>query len=667
MSRRRQAVERTKQEKLKRRQQRVQKFRETVSRTKLSYKMSERLDEAYHLIQDGEFAEAEALLRRLDNRGTSYPQIVEALMFLYQSTQDHERCCEAAKRLTIVTPRDPEAHLMYAQESMYCGRITIAHRGYEQFIERWPEHAHVTKAKTALEFLVPETQERLKNLDLPKERGIELLLLHEESLASLHQGNYSGCVAKCRELLAAHPTFASARNNLAIAYFQSGHESNAVSVLEETLDLLPDNRFAEATLAKLYFLVGQPSDSQRLADRIVADPPTSQDALVAAIETLALLGRDEDVVTVGEGATSDQLLDVDAQAARYHFLAYAKCRLGDEDAAKTLWGKCRKLYPQLVDARENLFDLEAGEGHAPWPCAFGKWIARETMDRVVHDMTSEKAIQLTRFPRLAAIVPPLLDRGDPLGREVGLRLAKADGSPAMLDALRDFALGSRGPDAMRFDALMFLQQNNAIDAGPHRVFSQGKWTDVQLLTAEIYDEPDDASASEHVIEKIGDGIEAMNRYDYDAAEACFQAALDEEPENCTATYNLCAVWLRRGDSALTRKATTRLEQLHQEFPEYPFATIALAQFAAMDHEFQKARDLLAPLFRASRLHISEAKSLHTAQVQLALEERDIASAERAYEVLRRLSEEGDANLLVLRKRIDKASQRRGRGGLLSPF
>ena len=46
--------------------------------------------------------------------------------------------------------------------------------------------------------------------------------------------------------------------------------------------------------------------------------------------------------------------------------------------------------------------------------------------------------------------------------------------------------------------------------------------------------------------------------------------------------------------------------LHEEHPDYPFAAIALAQFAAGDGEFQRARDLLAPCFEATQLHTSEA-------------------------------------------------------------
>ncbi|MDA1051185.1 MAG: hypothetical protein O3C40_11990 [Planctomycetota bacterium] len=667
MARRKQALERSRRKKLERREQRDRKPSGLAPIAKMTRKMAERLDDAHDLIHRRDYAEAEELLRRLDDRGTSYPQIVEALMFLYQETRDHASCCAAAKRLTVLQPRDPEALVMYAQESMFCGHATIARLTYERFIERWPEHEHVPKAKHALEILVPETEERIKNFGFPKNDALEWLALHEESLGLLQSGDYLDCAAKCRELLAKVPTFTSARNNLAIAYFQCGRALDAVKVVEETRELNPDNRFAEATLAKLYFLTGRTADGQQIADQIVADPPTYQDSLVAAMEALALLGRDEDIVTLVEGTTDDQIVDDDARAIQHHYLAYAKCRLGDEKVAKTLWKKCLKLYPQLPEARENLLDLESGEGHAPWASSFVKWIPKETMDDVVQYVSDEKQVLLARYPAIAALVPALLDRGDPLGREVALRLAKADGSPPMLDALTKFALGTRGPDALRFEALTFLKEKDAVDAGPHRVFSRGKWTNIQLLAAEISSEPRDSASSPKVLELMRDGALATQACDYDFAEACFREALEEEPDNCGAAYNLCTVWLHRDGDEGQQRARRQLEQLHREFPDYVFATVALAQFAGMGGEFQRARDLLAPIYQAKQLHISEAMALFIAGAQIALEERDLERAERAYELLRQFADEDDVNMQALRRRIDKASQKGGLRGLFSRF
>ena len=99
----------------------------------------------------------------------------------------------------------------------------------------------------------------------------------------------------------------------------------------------------------------------------------------------------------------------------------------------------------------------------------------------------------------SALIPALLDRGDPLGREAAMRLAMADQSPPMLDALKDFAFGWRGPDALRLETLQFLRERKVIDGGPHDIYRRGDWTDIQLLEAEITGEPRPSSSSARVL------------------------------------------------------------------------------------------------------------------------------------------------------------------------
>ena len=212
---------------------------------------------------------------------------------------------------------------------------------------------------------------------------------------------------------------------------------------------------------------------------------------------------------------------------------------------------------------------------------------------------------------------------------------------------------------MRLEALMFLSQQKAIGAGTHRIYVRGEWTEVQTLAAEITAEPNLSGMSPRVAKLISDGSEAMYAGDYDLAEKSFQQALSEDPSNCSAAYNLCAILLRRDGAAGQKKVRPRLQQLHEEYPEYPFAAIALSQFAAMDGDFQKARDLLAPIYHTKRLHVSEATALFTAQTTICLKQRDCDGAERAFEMLRQIADEDDPNLAVLRARIDGASKKNG--------
>lgn len=665
MSGKKQRVARNRQKEHLRRKQSARRGGE-LAPAKLSRKLSERVEDAYDLIRRGDYDKAEELLLALDRRGSSYTEVVAALMVLYQNTGDHESCCGAAERLTKLCPHDVEARIMFAQESMHRGRTSIALLNYQEFLQRWPDHPHAAKARQAIEMLVPETERRMKQTPFPPENAFQCCCLHEESLALLERGKFSECVAKCKELIAKAPSFASARNNMAIACFQSGLAKEAIATAEETRRLLPENRFAEAMLAKLYFLSGRGDDAHKLAAQIVGHPPSEQHATVTALEALAFLGRDEDVVQLAESTADGLDWDDQSKAIGLHYLAYAKCRLGDQRAAIALWKKCLKLFKHLKEARENLADLEDGKGHAPWGAAFGKWIPAATMGEVLDNMRSGKSpFVLARYPALAALIPALLDRGDPPGRETAMRLAMTDQSSPMLEALRAFAFGSRGPDALRHEALQFLRQHEVIDAGPHRFFSRGEWTEVQLVTAEITSQPRPSKSSAHVLKLLEEGFFAMRDNDFQTAEAAYSQALAEEPGNCSATYNLCGIWMRRDGTAGERRALPVLEQLHKEHPDYTFAAIALAQLAAADGQFQRARDLLAPCFKLTQLHITEATALFAAQVQIALDENDLDAAEKAFAMLSRILDDDDPIVVAVRSRIDRASRKSWLRGLFS--
>ena len=669
MAKRRKARDRKKQKKLDRRRRldKEQKRNSTPLARQVTPKLADKVDKVYDLIRVRRFAEAEQLLDRLEKRYDRYPAVVEAQLYLYQTTENHERCCQAADRLAKLTPRDPDARLMYAQESMFCGRVGIALANYRLFLQHWPDHANAQKAKNTIELIEPECEANIQGMGFG-DAGLELLVMHEEALECIQSGQFEDAAEKCLELLKRAPDCISARNNLALAYFQSSNIEKAVHVAQETCRLAPDNRFAEATLGKLRFLSGKEDEANAIADRIVVNPPTEPDPLAAAIELLSFLGRNENIVVLSEAAQDRGIADPRCHAMVLHHLAVAQCRLGDEKAARSSWKKCLKAMPTHVDARENLDDLDSGQGHAPWSESIGKWIPRAICDNMFgirNGIGKTDHLDLTNdYPAVAALIPALLDRGDPLGREMAMRMAAADGSPAMLDALQHFAFGSRGPDAMRHEALNILGRRGRVDSGPHRFYSRGKWTEIKLFMAEINWEATQCAAP-WVQELVETATEALSNGDFALAEESFNRVLDKEPDNCSAAYNLCVVWLERDGEAGRRRAQVRMEEIYDQFPDYLFAPIALAQFAAMEGDLDRACDLLEPILDAKKLHVSEAIALFTAQVQIAIKRREFDSAEQSLALLVQIAGEDDPKVARLRRLIDTASGGRGLRRLLS--
>lgn len=101
--------------------------------------------------------------------------------------------------------------------------------------------------------------------------------------------------------------------------------------------------------------------------------------------------------------------------------------------------------------------------YAPWPFSVSEWIG----NKAYHDLlelapiaSQEEEDAEQQFaeryfklhPEMASLLPFLLDRGDPQGRELAFRLAKMAKTPKAIEALHDFAKSDRGPDKMRLEA-----------------------------------------------------------------------------------------------------------------------------------------------------------------------------------------------------------------------
>ncbi len=624
----------------------------------LSSKEFRRLEKAHELIYDGRFQLAQQELEGINTgRSSSNPDVLEALMEVYQELGNHDRCCEVAERLTVLRPNDPLAKVIFAQELMFCNSPALALVNYREFVAHWPDHEFATRAQIAIETVAPVIVERIEKSNFPIGEELDCLLLQEQCVRCIQFAEFARAERKCRELISKAPSFVPARNNLALACFHSGRIEEAVRVVEATHAMDSRNQFAAATLAKLYYLTGRFADANCLADEFQSTPDMNEDAHVAQVESLAYLGRDADIVAL---VSSHQVeLDPSRRGIQQHLLAYAQCRLGDERTARATWKACCRIHPHPAEVEENLADLEASAGHAPWPFSIVKWIPKSVLDGIVKE--HERQTATPQMPKsFAALIPTLLDRGDPQGRELAVCVARLGKTPEQLEALKVFTLGRRGPDAMRMDCQRFLITNGVMDAGPQRMYSHGRWIDAQSFTAEIFTEPRPSKSSPWVLEAITEAVQATNAGKFDQAEALYDKVLAAEPENLAAAYNQCAVWMGRDGARAQPRIRARVEQIHAAFPDYVFARIAVAQFAALnDNDVDRARQLVEPVLKSERMHIDEAKALFVFQAQLAIHQRDFAAANLAKGLLKELVGHTDPVVMALESELKAQSQKQG--------
>ncbi len=614
------------------------------------------LMEANELMQAGQLREAEMVLMSEQRLRRNSPELLEALIDLYQRTKNHVHLAETARKLVQLQPYDPEAQLIMAQGYMFCGRIAMALTAYQAFLKKWPDHKYVSKAQAAVGILEPELKSVLATFELT-ESELDLMVLHERILHQISVGEYEDAIADANKLLAVKPMMVSARNNLTLVLFQTGQMQEAILTVRQTLQLFPDNRFAEASLGRMLFLSGQFEEAHEIARHISDSPSDRQDAVAIQAEFLGLMGYDQEILHVVQHADNIPNMAPECRGVLNHYKAFALKRLGRDQEAIDSWKLSLKDYPQLALAKDNLSELKSGvHCHAPWPDHFGKWLPKRAMDGFIQFLTSDKSSQklrvaeaLSRWPHVGQLIPALLDRGDRTGRELAVLLAKSLASEEMLDALQTFATSNRGPDELRNQTLSFLKEKGRLNEGSIQFWSRGKWTEIVVTAMEI-----NLNGVPHKDPRVNDliqrGHDAMPKGKFDVAEAHFREALALDPEFVTSQFNVAAAMLMSNDPESQAAAKKIINGINQRFPDYAFARIAMAQFAIADARLDEAQELLKPFMTKTQWHVSEYKAYALVQAELAIARHNFTAARDSMEMLKKLGD-GDSRINLLEKRI----------------
>jgi tetratricopeptide (TPR) repeat protein len=606
------------------------------------------LDRAESLVESRRLVEARDLLESLDRRYPRQADLLYDLLNVYYDLKDMQGYRTAAERLSRVVSDDPDVDMGLAGAYMVNLQLVKSLRAFGRFVARWPDHPRAPEARKTMSELEELLREQLEELGIPGDEGLEIAELNEETLTLLEQGDYPGARKAAERLLQRKPDFLPALNNLSMLHWLEGHSDRAISAAEKVLAADPGNVHALSNIVRFLCAGGRTAEARELGERLKATQSRGTDIWTKKAEGLSYLGDDEGVLAILNSAEKEEgRKGTHRNPLLYHLAGVAAMRLGREKEARRYWQEALKLAPGFELAAGNLDDLRkpVEERHAPWPFTLDYWLPSRTIEDLrstvptpggkqgkssrASDEVVERAFRrsLRAHPEIEALIPTLLDRGDPVGREFALRVARLLRTPEMLAALRDFALGKRGPDSVRLEAANLAIEAELIPAGEVRLWSHGEWRDVLLMTFEISDEPEHGYVSDEAEEPMSEALDALRAGDGEEAELLLNQVIEIEgsdaPTMPTTLNNLAAAYELQGRHD---ESYALLERLRTEYPDYIFPSIGLAKMSILDKKPEKAKELLDPLLRRSRYHYLEFSALCDAYVAMhhAMRNRDAA-------------------------------------------
>ena len=608
-----------------------------------------------HMVRK-QWDQAAGILKQVVQRQPSRTEALAMLGEVYANLEDINNLWDVTERLIHLEPDEPTHWVNLARASLVNNLPFSALHYAEHFLATWPEHEYAGEVRETQTIAQRISEEILASDSTTQGASAEDLMLFEQSQMAFNRGDIKRGEQIAQEAIRRLPDAIAPLNNLALSYMLQGQFEEAADTARRVLERVPGNIHALSNLAQSLFRMGRQDEARAVAHELRVQSGIDGVLYAKVIEALATLGDDAAVIESYE--TFEQSSDADElrMPIVHHLAAVSYARQGDIKRARTLWKRAQKIEPNFALARANLDDLKkpVEERSGAWPFTLNHWIPQswvEALGRAAEKGTRRESVfereikrLLRDMPYLGTILPILLERGDPAGRQMALMIAHT----ANLPILRDFALSHNGTDQQRMEAAQQATELGLLPRGkPVPLTIKGKQTELLLLAYEIYEEPQPSGIPRKAQDLLEKAHDALVEGHAEEAETLARDALEIAPDNPT-LLNFLASSLtlqRRKD-----EATAVVERTVELHPDYLFGRTAMAQLCIADDRLQEAHDWLDPLLQRPRFHVSEFKAVCMAHVEMLIAEKLLDGAKSWLSFMEQVDPD-DPNLFRLRLRL----------------
>lgn len=585
-------------------------------------KAAKKFMEAHALIEEEDWIGAREILQELNREFPKNLDTLNALIIVFEKLDDNHRLLQVTRQLLAMNVREP--HILLAASQAYLRQYYPANSLVldDEFLRIYPDDPDAKAVREGKIEIEKAAKRMFESSGLPTD-DLEYIALMEECVILLNEGKAQQCRDAALQLLEKNPHFATALNNLSLAYWLDGDIDEAIAAAGKVLETEPDNPHALSNLIKFCLVNGEEEDAREYATRLKASQAPGSDRWLKRCEALSFIGDDQGVLDVWQAANlKDQ--SKAATAATQHYVAVAAWRLGNNDMALQLWNECLQVQGNraIEKARLNVEDSKKPEGKRdmPWALGIDEWLPSEAISKlqllIGNPDTKGAENFLAKYPYTENILAYLLERGDRSSRFIAYTLLTFAPTPDHLKVLYEFAKSQAGPDAGRGKCALYLWEQGALDVDEDMfiLWISGKWQKARLINVEEWEDAD-SQFSKKVRRLIEKSQQASHTKDFNAEENLLRQAIQMEPHSGQLQYYL-------SQSMISQKrfddARQILDEAHQKSPDDLYVRGKLASIALDDGDAQTAQSLIQPLRDAKTLSRILVHLRYVAEIYIAI-------------------------------------------------
>ncbi len=539
----------------------------------------------------------------------------------------------AARDWVARHPDDCEIWRQYAGTCFQESYFHAGQRAAQLVVQRWPgtEEARVCGVFLSV---FRETYASVTRWMGP-DPSDEMMACHEAIREVTEGGQFEEGVRLATPAASRWPKCQPIRNNLAISLVFLGRYDDAIVECRSTLEAVPGNVFAGAALTRSLYLLGRDDEARQALDDLLTTPSERGERWTKVAEALALMGEEVRLLEWARPVIEqnlDKQTDPLYRAVLRHYAACAEYRQGDERAARKLWREAIQIY-RIPVAVENLADLDCpvDNRHAAWYFSRNELFPRPLIEDLLNRLdgqTNEQTTLISRkflrqHPTIRRLMRVLLEQGDPGGREFACRFCKMVADDESLDLLLDFAEGRWGSLSLRMRAIDTLRSHGRFPEILLKTWMNGKPSELMSISFQITREPQREPTDPVLRKVLVRAHEALQQDNFVQAEKLFEQAVRMDPEDPGHHFNLTSV---REMGRLGHDYKRAVQVIHERWPDYGFARMAVAIELAQRGQWQEARDLTCMVMEKSELHFTEFRMLAMCQVAIGIASGEFPSA-----------------------------------------